>query len=319
MSNNICNINTTFKGVQNIGDDFLLNILESNFKMYFDWAFLNIGSWFDVSDNDQTIYGINSYSQLLPVNDPAYTDGQVWQSIRKDWVWEKNINYKNNSPIQINSLIVNGNTINKTSNFTINYPLGRVIFNTPINITSSVVASYSYRFVQIYRASDSPWFNIIQYSSFNTANQDIQQSDNGEWSIGSNHRIQLPTIVIESLPRSRSMPYEIGSDSLVLEQDIGFYILAENKNDRNKLLDIIRLQQDSVIYLFNTNTLAQDDKYPLDYNGDLKPNYLVYPDIVDQYKWRKCWIKNVSLFEIDSPNPNFHRGMARATLEIISH
>jgi hypothetical protein len=315
----ICDPNTTFKGVNNIGDDFLLNILESNFKMYFDWAFLNIGSWFDVGIDDQTIYGTNSHSQLVPVYDPSYTDGQVWQGIRKDWVWEKNFSYKSNSPIEINSLTVDGNVITKQSNFFIDYPLGRVVFYTPISVGSVVKASYSYRFVQIYRASDSPWFNIIQYSSYNTSNPDIQQTENGEWAIGANHRIQLPTIVIESLPRSRSMPYEIGSDSLVLEQDIGFYVLAENKNDRNKLLDIIRLQQDGVIYLFDTNRLSQDDKYPLNYYGDLKDNPLMYPDIVNNYKWRKCWIKNINLFEIDSPNPNFHKGMARATLEIISH
>lgn len=319
MNNNICDPNTLFKGVSNIGDDFFLNILESNFKMYLDWSFLNIGSWFDVYANDQTIYGLNAHCSLLPVHDPSYTDGQVWQGIRKDWVWENNFNYKNNVPLSITNINVDNNIIPKTSNFIVNYPLGRIIFDNPINITSSVILEYSYRFIQTHRSSDSPWFNILQYGSYNTANQDIQQHENGEWSIGGNHRIQLPAIVIEAVPRSRSMPYELGSDSLIMEQDVAFYILAENKNDRNKLLDIIRLQQDSVIYLFNTNTLAQDDNYPLDINGDLKINPLMYPDIVNKYKWRKCWIKNVNLFEMDSPNPNFHKGMARATLEIISH
>lgn len=314
----ICNPNTLFKGVHNIGDDFLLNILESNFKMYFDWALLNIGSWFDVNIDDQTVYGVNSHSQLLPTHDPSYSDGQVWQGIRKDWVWEQNVQYKDNSPIQITSVLVDNQIVQKIPNFNIDYPLGRIIFHAPISISSVVKISYSYRFIQVYRASDSPWFNIVQYSSYNTSNEDIKQMDNGEWAIGANHRIQLPTIIIESLPRSRSMPYELGSGNLILEQDVGFYVLAENKNDRNKLLDIIRLQQDSVIYLFNTNKLSHDDKYPLNYHGDLKDNSLMYPDIVDQYKWRKCWIKNINLFEIDSPNPNFHKGMARATLEIIS-
>jgi hypothetical protein len=44
----------------------------------------------------------------------------------------------------------------------------------------------------------------------------------------------------------------------------------------------------------------------------------MYPDIIDAYPWRKCLIKNISLFEIDSPHPNLHQGMARATMEIIS-
>jgi hypothetical protein len=109
----------------------------------------------------------------------------------------------------------------------------------------------------------------------------------------------------------------MGSGGLILEQDIIFYILAENKNDRNKLLDILRLQQDSVIYLFDTNKLASDNKFPLDHNGSLINNPLYYPDIIDQYKYRKCWFKNVSLTELTSNHPNLHSGAARVTAEII--
>jgi len=314
-----CNNNTTFKGVNNISQDLLLNILEANFKMYFDWAFLHIGAWFDTGINNDSFYGANQHARLLPVSDPSYIDGSVWQGIRKDWVWETGVNYNNTSPIQVNSVFIDGSDMmSKEGNFVVNYPLGRIIFNTPISQSSSVEVEYSYRFVQNHRSSESPWFNLIQYSSFNTSNQDIQQVDTGEWSIGGNHRIQLPCIVIEPLPKSRSRPYEIGNTLLWLEQDIGFYVLAENKNDRNKLLDIIRLQQDITLQLFDTNSVAQNEAYPLDYNGDLRDNPLMYPDLINYYPWRKCMIKNISLFEIDSPSPNFHMGFARATTEIIS-
>jgi len=317
MSN--CPINTTFKGVSNIGEDFLLNILESNLKMYLDWSFLNIGAWFDVNYNDQTIFGSNFHDKLIPVADNSYEDGQVWQGIRKDWVWENNFTYNELSPISISNVVVNGSTINKTNNFIINYPLGRLIFNNPISITSDVRLSYSYRFVQVYRSCDVPWFNTLQYSSFNTANKDITRMEDGDWSIGSHHRIQMPCIIIDAVSRSRSFPYELGNDNLVIEQDIAFYILAENKNDRNKLLDILRLQKDGFIYLFNTNVLAQNEQYPLDYNGDIISNFINYPEIVDSYRWRKCWLKNTNLFEIDSVHPGLYQGGIRITAEIISH
>jgi len=313
-----CNIDTKFKGINNISQDLLLNILEANFKMYLDWAFLNIGAWFDVSANQNTIYGVNRHSKLLPVEDPAYANGRVWQGIRKDWVWETGINYNNTSPLGISNISVNSNTITKNGNFIINYPLGRIIFNTPQSLTSDIQLSYSYRFIQVHRSSESPWFNILQFSSFNTSNNDIQLTDEGEWAIGGQHRIQLPCIVIEPVSRSRSRPYEIGNNLLWLEQDIAFYVLAENKNDRNKLLDILRLQQDVTLQLFDTNLIAQNDNYPLTYDGDIKNNPLMYPDIIQTYPWRKCFIKNISLFEIDSPNPNLHQGMVRATLEVIS-
>jgi hypothetical protein len=313
-----CDPNTKFKGVDNIAQDLLLNILEANFKMYFDWAFLHIGAWFDVNTNNNTLYGTNKHSRLIPVEDPAYTNGMVWQGIRKDWVWETGTFYNLASPTAIDTVYVNYLPITKLGNFTINYPLGRVIFNNPISVSSNVDLNYSYRFVQIQRSSESPWFNILQFSSFNTSNKDIKQTDSGEWAIGGHHRIQLPTIIIEPVARSRSRPYEIGNGLLWLEQDIAFYVLAENKNDRNKLLDILRLQQDVTLQLFDTNALSQNDNFPLDYNGDIKENALMYPDIINAYPWRKCLIKNISLFEIDSPNPNLHQGMARATVEIIS-
>lgn len=313
-----CDANTKFKGINNISEDLLLNILEANFKMYLDWAFLHIGAWFDVAINQNTIYGTNSHSRLLLVEDPSYKNGCVWQGIRKDWVWESSVNYNDTSPIQISSVRVNNSTVNKNNNFIINYPLGRIIFNNPISISSNVDLEYSYRFVQVHRSSDSPWFNILQFSSFNTSNKDIKQVGEGEWAIGGNHRIQLPCIIIEPLSRSRSRPYEIGNGLLWLEQDIGFYVLAENKNDRNKLLDILRLQQDVTLQLFDTNNVSQNEAFPLDYNGDIKNSPLMYPDLINNYPWRKCLIKNISLFEIDSPHPTLHQGMARATLEIIS-
>lgn len=312
-----CDTNTKFKGINNISQDLLLNILEVNFKMYLDWAFLHIGAWFDVNINQNTLYGNNQHARLLLVNDPAYIDGRVWQGIRRDWVWEKNVDYNSTSPIEITGISVNGSSVPKTD-FIVNYPLGRIIFNYPISLSSEVDLEYSYRFVQVHRSSESPWFNIIQTSSFNTSNPDIQQISSGEWSIGGNHRIQLPCIIIEPLSRSRSRPYEIGNGLLWLEQDIGFYILAENKNDRNKLLDILRLQQDVTLQLFDTNNISQNEDFPLDYNGDTKNSPLMYPDLINNYPWRKCLIKNISLFEIDSPHPSLHQGMARATLEIIS-
>lgn len=315
-----CNPYTTFKGVSRISDDFLLNILESNFKNYFDWAFLCIGSWFDSNIDEYNFYSSsNQHSMLVPVADESYNDGQVWQSIRKDWVWETGIDFNSTSPIPITGLYIDDiYHSNDGASYTINYPEGRVVFDSAQSTTSSIKLNYSYRNIQTYRSNESPWLNIIQYGSFNTASQDITRTEDGDWSIGANHRVQLPAIVIESVPRSRSRPYELGNDNLLIEQDIAFYVLAENKNDRNKILDILRLQQDSTIWLYNTNDLAKDDKYPLDHNGNLKSNPLMYPNIVDLYPWRKCWIKNVSLFELDSINPNFHQGLVKATIEIIS-
>jgi len=318
--NPLCQPYTSFKHVQNISDDFLLNILEANMKTFLDWAFLCVGGWFDAEINKETIHGINKHSQLVPVADPDYTDGQVWQSIRKDWVWEKGVSFNGTQPIEISIVSVNGTVIpNDKSQYFVNYPQGQIVFNTPQPIDAIIQVEHSYRHIQTYRASDSPWFNYLQTNTFNTSNPDITRLEDGDWSIAGNHRVQLPAIIIESVPRSRSYPYELGNNDIVIEQDIAFYVLAENKNDRNKILDILRLQQDLTFILYDTNEVSQNDAFPLDHNGDLKTYIsLMYPGLVDTYPWRKSFIKNMSLFEIDSVAPEFHRGMARATIEIIS-
>jgi hypothetical protein len=317
-----CSYNTCFKSVNSISEDLLLNILESNFKMFFDWSFLKIGAWFDATiPNSGTIYGsVNPPSQLLLVDDPSYTLGQVWQGIRKEWVWETGVLYSGNSPIDISGCYVNSTFVPYSGNgpYHIDYPEGRLVFSSAQSTSTKINVNHSYRYVQTYRSSDSPWFNKIQYPSLNNSNADIEQRSNGEWSIVGSHRIQLPAIIIESSPRSRSRPYELGNNNLWLEQDISFYVLAENKNDRNKILDILRLQQDLTINLYDTNKLAQDDLFPLDYNGNTKINPLMYPDIVNNYLWRKCFIKTVNLFELDSITPNLFQGLAKATLEVIS-
>lgn len=311
-----CLTSTCLKNIHSINQDLLLNIIEANLKMFLDWSFLKIGGWIDVDRPSNSLYG-NELYRLSVANDPSYISGSAWDALKKDWVWEgDNILFDSRSPTAINGIFVNNQFISNTSNtYYIDYPNGRIVFNTPISTDSIVEVEYSYRYIQVYRANDSEWFLTVQYPDPN--NRAITRLESGDWKIGQNNTIQLPAIVIESIPRSRSRPYEIGSGGLVIEQDFAFHILANNKNDRNKLIDILRLQQDLTISLYDTNALSADDKYPLNYNGSLKTEPLIYPLIIDQYKWKKCWLKNINVFEAESLDPNMHRATVRTTAEII--
>ena len=315
----LCAPSTVFQGVSDISEDLLLNITEANFKTYLDWAFLHLGGWFDAEVGQYTIHSSTvQQAQLLPVADEAYVDGQVWQGIRKDWVYETGC-HPTESPVAISGLTVDGVFHSYPGgDFKINYPEGRVIFDAPMAIGATVLMNYSYRNVQVYRASDAEWFSELQYASFNNSNIDIQRMEDGNWSIAGNHRIQLPAIIIDPISRSSSVPYQIGSRELVLSQDIGFYVVAETKNERNKLLDILRLQQGVTLRLYNTNLVAQDEKYPLAPDLDRNFSGLMYPDLVSNYHYRKCYLRYINFQEIYSVSPYLHQGMARATVEIIA-
>ena len=74
------------------------------------------------------------------------------------------------------------------------------------------------------------------------------------------------------------------------------------------------------IYLFDTNKVAEDEKYPLDYRGMLASgNPLMYPNLVSPtgYRWRECRFRNSTLSEVESPNPNLHEAVVRQTFEVI--
>jgi hypothetical protein len=318
----ICDNHIRFEGVSSITEDLLLNILESNFKAFFDWSFLNISAWFNAEIGEYTIES-NSYSpaKLNLLTDEVYQDGQLWQGMRKDWVWETGCFVESGvySPIEISGVYVDGSFMPYPGGgYKINYPEGQVLFDSAISVASDVKVNYSYRNIQVYRASDSPWFSTIQYNSFNPEAIQIEQTLNGDWTINGIHRVQLPAIVIDPISRSRSRPLNLGNNDLIMEQDIGFYVLAENKNDRNKLLDILRLQQGITIQLYDTSQIAEDGKSPLDHDGDINPTGIMYPQMVQDYPWRTCLLKTVGLYEVESISPNFHQGLARATLEIIS-
>ena len=325
-----CNISTTFQHVSQVGNTLLNSELESNLKSFLDWGFLGIGGWFNVEVPTSGAWG-GTYDRMRVVNDPAYTLGQVWETPRKDLVWETGVSYPSGlgtiQPIQISGVFVDGTTAanfygpgDSTYGHYIDYPLGRIVFDSAIDTTSTVYMNHSYRWVQVYLADKAPWWQELQYRSFRVDSTHVSQTGSGDWSIGGQHRVQLPAVVIEAVPRRHSEGYELGSANLRTYQDVLFHVVAESKWQRNQLVDIFSMQQDKSIYLFNTNKVAEEGVYPLDYRGMLASgNPLMYPNLVatSGYRWKECRFGHTTLSEVESPHPGLHEGIVRTTFEVI--
>lgn len=303
-----------------IGYDNLANILEANLKMYYDWALLCLGGWTEVQIPTAGAYG-GDYSQLVRVDDPAYNPGQVWQAIRKDFVWEQNIDYVDTTGGIINPMSVGTPRVNNaftTQSYSVNYPQGQVIFDNPQPINATVELAYSYRYVQVYRADDAPWWKELQFNSHRTDSEQFQQVSSGVWSLLGQHRVQLPAVVIESVPLGSSRGYELGSSSKYASRDILFHIFAENRHDRNNLMDIFNLQSDRVIPLFDTNRVVENNAFPLDYRGE-RINSNGYPELSSPtgYEYRKCFMNNSLLSSIQQIHPNLYNAVVKTTMEVI--
>lgn len=316
-----CNIPTTFQHVCQVGNTLLNSELESNLKSFLDWGFLGIGGWFDVTIPTSGAWG-GTFDQLRVVDDPSYTLGQVWETPRKDWVWETGVAYTGGNPINISGVYIDTSlkgTGDATYTHHYNYPLGRVVFDSPVSTTSTVQIEHSYRNVQTYIADQAPWWDELQYNSMRVDDSTFSQISSGNWSILANHRVQMPAVVIETVPRRTFQPYELGGTSNFVTQDVLFHIVAENRWWRNQIVDILSIQKDKTLMLYDSDKLATAEAFPLDYRGmvvDASKNYSGIVNNTD-YQYTTARITDVAVTEMESYNSRLYEGTVRASFEVI--
>lgn len=311
--------NTDFKCVSpHIGNDQFSNILEASVITYYSWNFLKIGGWTEVSIPESGRYG-GDYSQLRPIRDPNYTNGKVWESARKDWVWESGVDYTDNdgtnrNPVRATGLQVNGSGVG--SGYYVNYPDGRVIFNTAIATNSTVKMEYCFRDVHVISAN-SPWWQEIQQNSYRVDDPNYSESS-VSWAILASNRVQLPVIIVECDPRGTSEGWELGSHSLNVSRDVMFTVIAENRGQRNNLIDIIANQSNRSIWLYDTNSVARTTGYPLNYRGEYIKNN-TYPILTSStgYRYKEARMTHATISDAQEITPNLHLGVVRTTFETI--
>lgn len=313
---------TQFQGVTEYGQTLLASHLEQNLKVFMDWSFLGIGAWTNVDIPTSGAYG-GDFSNLRLVDDPSYTAGQIWEAARQDWVYETGVEYTAGTPNVLTGVFVNSvlyTTGDATFGHHYNYGLGRVIFDTAISTTSVVELSYSYRNVHISVSDTSPWWDELQYDTMRPDDSHFNQTGSGDWSTLANHRVQLPAVVIEVVPRRSFEGYQLGDLQQWVNQDALFHVLAQSRWERNQLLDILSFQNDKTIWLFDSNLLAADTGFPLDFRGMLLPSSRMYPFFVQftsKYRWKTCRFINTSISEVRTMNPRLHEGTVRTTLQVL--
>lgn len=314
--------NPNFMGVTNIGSTLILNELENNYKSFLDWGFINIGGFTNVNIPTKNISNFDLHI-LKPIKDHNQTDRTVWQSPRKDWIYESGVSYSGVSAnsvtgIFVDSILYPAPTGNQTLGYTINYPEGKVIFNKQIAASSVIQLNYAYKNIQIYKMEEFPYWKQIQYNSLENKTG-FSLTDKGDFSISSEHRVQLPSVIIESVARSESRPFRLGDKSLIIEQDLVLHILSDQPRDKNNIVDIIRLQEDREIWLYNTNEIIKSGIYPLNFNGSKNINGQNYNIIVNNnnYRWLKCRITDVNISDINFTNIRMYGAAVRMSNEII--
>lgn len=308
----------TFQSVTNIGHKSLFSSLEDNMKSFLDWGFLNIGAFINVNAPTS---GINNgvFNTLKPVEDPAHTSNTIWETSRKDWVYETGLVYNENEPINISGIYINNTLIpaptgNSSYEYKINYPLGQIVFKNPQPKNSNISINYSYRYIQVYKSSESVWWKELQQLSY-----DPNFSNNNKANlITANHRIQMPAIVIELIPRTIQTPYQLGNVKNIITQDILLHIYTENMSQRNSIIDILLAQKDRQTYLYDINNIIKDNVQYLTYDGQKNNNGLNYGQIISspRYQRQVFYIDEATTTEFNTISSSLYNSIVRWSLKI---
>lgn len=309
----------TFKGNTNYGDATPTLQLENGLAAFIDWALLNIGAFYNNTRPQSGVYG-GDFSRLRLQNEPNFTLGRVWQGVRTNWVYESGLSYAT-QPINISGVYVNNTFYSSSSSGSfshkIDYPNGRVIFDSPISTSSVVQVNHSYKAVNVQTSSSSPWYQELMYGSYRPdSTQFTTIISSGDWSIVGSNRLQLPAIVVDSIPYRRFTGYELGGGQNMY-QGMALKVFTENKNTRDMLVDILSDQNDKTINLYDINKISVVNDFPLDYLGGKNSGCKTFPQLAASYYGFRVTLEDTKLTRTDELSTFLFLGEVTTTLWVI--
>lgn len=314
---------TPLNGFEDIRDLGLNNEIQDSLVEYFDWTLLEKGNYFNVNLGETSPNG-EDYSKLRVASNDHYASGTVWEGFRKNWVWQSGVGYSpetitntdENFP-GVSGVYIEGN-FEPTSGVGdyahhIDHFNGQIIFDNAISTGTLVQAEFSYKYINVVYANNMPWYKELQTrTSQPTAS--FLNMDKGEWNIPPESRLQLPAIAIEVVPTRVFKGFQLGGGQYVYT-DVLFHCLAEDEITRNKLVDIISLQNRKTINVFHSNAMNTSGNYPLDYRGVPVPSALRYPDLIDLHNGGRLRLTNMTVQDMVMFDTNVFGGIVRTTTE----
>lgn len=286
------------KGFSSVFNTTITNEIADNLVEFFDWGLLNKGNFFNVNLNEQD-------SLLGVVENPNFTNGQVWRGNHANWIWQSGIDFEGSSPLLVTGVYVNDvfypSNVTGTYSHYIDYRNGCLIFNSAIPTTSKVQVEHSYKWINVeYSESDD-----LRTVSINPNEEKFPQLV-----------AKLPIIAVEPLVDRKHSGYQLGGGQ-ILKTTVLFHCVAENDTTGNILLDIVSFQNDKSIYFFNSTQIAQNGDFPIDYRGSPIPGALNYRELVTQYPSYLARFSNVSLTKSKTKNNSLFVGVVKFTIELV--
>lgn len=262
----------------------LRSLLKLNYKLFLDTHFLREGSFITIASGSQ-FYDGSDMSVLLPdteANDTLYgvSDGQVWQSAFRQWVYESGIPLDGTNlqaaPIVASGLYIEGAfrpANDPTFGHTIDFINGRVIFNSPQSLNLKVNGQFSAREVRVdFEHQFNQQFNAGYLESKYTTNP----LTSNQLVYPSGLAQPFPAIFLEVNGRDMQA-YELGNRSAIISDEIICHIWALDDLQRDNIVDILSAQWHKSLPIIDFN------KAPLPLSGilnTLSPEYVPYQEML---------------------------------------
>lgn len=314
----------TFKGTTNVHYDHYNQNLLYGLMSFLRWASLEAGGYQNVNANNASGVLGGDFSRLRPVADPNYTDGQVWEGFRADWIWETG---SSASPTINSGVYVGGSwyptdsTVGTYAHY-VNFPAGRIVFNSAIDTSSVVKASFAHRYPTIVKASEH-WLREIAFDSFHVERDDYLTADSGMWSQPNAVRRQLPCVGVHLYGRPGLRPYELGGAQWV-EQGVELYVIAQDNSFVDQWIDILTIENDRTVWLPNRKRMKDDPNYPLDldYRGSPVSNPMTYPQLIQPtgeggFGWTNALWKDTTAQKLAGMPDGLFAANIRLTFEVV--
>ncbi|SVC13833.1 uncharacterized protein METZ01_LOCUS266687, partial [marine metagenome] len=256
---------------------------------FLQWAFLQVGGFQNITRSPAVSgsFEVNDRFRLRYSSDPSYDAGQIWEGFRNDWIWESGFAFEGMSPIPVTGVWVDDTFYlpdDATYSHYVDYPNGRVVFDTPVDSTKTVEASFSHRTVGIAKASE-PFIQELLYDSYDMESiHDYTLIGSGTRNQLGPRRLQLPVIGVEVVRSLPNQGYELGGGVWTFN-DVLFHIFADNEDERNDIRDALLNQDFKAIWIINRGVMKEDADYPLqlDSLGSHRPNAVMYPDMISEF------------------------------------
>lgn len=311
---------TTMKGISHVGKLGPTEIIRDNLIDFFDWGLTDNGGYFNINIPKSGAYG-GDYHRLRPVIDTRYTNGQVWEGFRKNWVWESGLSTAT-APIRVSGVNVNG-AFKPSSGVAyphhVDYPLGRIVFDTAIPNSSVVTAEYSTKFAQVFNLNDVPGLRQVQYGSFKIDDGTFF-STSGNWTLPSQNRVQMPAVGIAIGGVESYRPLQIGGGQWKINT-VFAYIFSEDESIGLRLADYISQQKEKVINLYDENLMNTNNRISINSNGSIATGAKTYYELVQPssdggYAYKTLYFKDSEVLAAQWINANLYYSVVKFTTEI---